>query len=93
MLQVSMDGPSTNWKGYDLLSKKSDTDKKQSLFNLGSCSLHVMHGVLKTGAQATGWDIDALLKAMYYTFHHSPARREDFQTMKGSSQILHHKVA
>ena len=46
MVQASMGGPSTNWK----LCDEQDPDIPL-LLNLSSCSLHVVHGAFKTGAQ------------------------------------------
>lgn len=46
LLQISMDGPSTNWKLYDELVKHRSQLQLPSLINTGSCSLHVVHGSL-----------------------------------------------
>ena len=46
LIQLFMDGPSTNWKLYDELSKdraNSDPDLPE-LINVGSCGLHIIHG-------------------------------------------------
>ena len=53
MVQASMGGPSTNWKFYEELVKLRDEQDPDIplLLNLGSCSLHVIHGAFKTGAQ------------------------------------------
>ena len=37
ILQVSMDGPSVNWKFYGELKKKVNTDYGTTLKNIGSC--------------------------------------------------------
>ena len=84
-----MDGPSTNWKFYEELVKlhnEQDPDIPL-LLNLGSCSLHVVHGAFKTGAQKTGWNIDSLLRSLYNLFHDAPARAEDFVHITGSTQF------
>ena len=59
-----------------------------TLLNLGSCSLHIVHGAFKTGAQATGWNIDAILRSMYYLFHDSPARSEDYLKIEGAKMPM-----
>lgn len=53
MVQASMGGPSTNWKFYEELVKLCDEQDPDIplLLNLSSCSLHVVHGAFKTGAQ------------------------------------------
>ena len=87
LIQLSMDGPHTNWKLFEELTEDrniSDPELPQ-LINTGSCWLHIVHGAFKTGAVATGWHIDNLLKSLWYLFSDSPAKREDYMkvsTMK-----------
>ena len=83
LVQIGMDGPRTNWKFFEDFVKERDPDLP-GLINLGSCSLHVVHGAFKTGAQATGWDLAGILRALWYLFHESPARREDYTAFTGS---------
>jgi hypothetical protein len=59
-----------------------------SLLNIGSCSLHIVHGAFKTGAQATGWNIVGILRSLYYLFHDSPARSEDYMKIKGAQKPM-----
>ncbi|WAR04834.1 hypothetical protein MAR_020203 [Mya arenaria] len=73
MVQISMDGPSDQY----------DT----KLLNVGSCGLHMVHNSFKTGAEITGWGIDDVLGSMYYLFKHTPARREDYLKITGSSKF------
>ena len=54
------------------------------LLDVGSCSLHVVHGAFRTGVKQTGWGIDLLLKSLYSHLHETPARREDHTKMTGS---------
>ena len=51
LLQVSMDGPATNWKFYvNLLEDRKQEDPNiPSLLNVGSCGLHVVQGGFQTG--------------------------------------------
>ena len=66
MLQISMDGPSTNWKFFNELSKyRCDCE----LIDIGSCGIHIMHGAFKTGAESTSWDIKSVLKGSYQILH------------------------
>ena len=56
LLQVSMDGPTTNWKFYELLLEEReqlDADITMPI-NVGSCGLHVDHGGFKCGLGKTG---------------------------------------
>lgn len=82
-----MDGPSTNWKFYDQLvdDRKHEDPDMPSLLNIGSCSLHVVHGGFKYGATSTGWKLDSVLRSLWYVFENAPARREDYETITGST--------
>ena len=60
LIQLFVDGPSTNWKLLDELSEDR-VNSDPELINVGSCELHINHGAFKRGAIATGWHIDNLL--------------------------------
>ena len=88
ILQISMDGPRVNWKLFSMLCEerwKDDADLPK-LLNVGSCGLHVVHAAFCAGCQATHLKIDGLLRALWYLFHDSPARRDDYTTVTGSQQ-------
>ena len=69
-----MDGPSTNWELIEVILK--DREEKEQY--VGSCSLHIVHGAFKLGAEKNGWDIILIFKAAYTILHDTPARMEDF---------------
>ena len=74
-----------NWKLLSLLNEdrqKEDSDLPQ-LLNVGSCGLHVVHGAFCTGCQSTDWRIDGFLRALWYLFPDSQARRGDFTAVTG----------
>ena len=84
LLQISMDGPRVNWKLLSLFCEgreKEDAD----LLNVGSCGLHVVHAAICTGCQDRDWKTEGMLRALWYLFHHSPARRDDYTTVTGST--------
>lgn len=84
ILQVSMDGPSVNWKFLDSLrGSRDESDRK--LIDIGSCGLHVLHGALQAGHRASGWSVNEFLRAIYGLFKDSPARRADFTAVTGST--------
>ena len=56
----------------------------KNLIEIGSCSLHIVHGAFQTGATKTGWELNKVLKAMYNIFNESPVRR-DIYLKEGSS--------
>ena len=76
MLQLSMDGPNTNWKVFELLFSYRNEKEWSNLLNLGSCGLHIVHGAFQTGIKATNWEVEEVLKAMFKLFHDSPERRD-----------------
>jgi hypothetical protein len=81
MLQVSMDGPSTNFKflGELIEDRKQQDPDLPGILQLGSCSLHIVHGAFSLAVQKTGWNLERLLRAIWYLFADSPARRADFK--------------
>ena len=85
LYQVSMDEPNVNLKFYQEFYRKRKDEKYHSLIDIGSCSLHIIHGSLKTGAEKSNWDIKKLLKGAYTMLHDTPARREDYESITTSS--------
>lgn len=84
IVQISMDGPNVNWKFYKLL--KQELGEDNSLLDIGSCGLHVIHGALQSGHKASGWTVNSFLTGLYWLFKNSPSRRSDFT---GLSIYLH----
>ena len=65
LIQLSMDGPDVNWKMLDLIVEdRNSNETYPNLLDVGSCSLHVVHGAFRTGMKQTGWGIDLLLKSL-----------------------------
>ena len=85
LIQVSMDGPNINWKMLDLIVEdRNSNETYPNLLDVGSCSLHVVHGAFRTGMKQTGCRINLLLKSLYSHLHETPARKEDYTKMTGS---------
>ena len=78
MLQLSMDGPNTNWKVFELLFSYRNEKEWSNLLNLGSFGVHSVHGTFRTDIKTTNWEVEKVLKAMFKLFHDSPARRDLF---------------
>ena len=57
-----MDGSSVNLKFYNEIVQDRQQNMAHSLIDIGTCSLHIVHGSFKTGAEKIGWDLKALLK-------------------------------
>ena len=54
---------------------------------MGSCGLHVINGAFQTGNNASGWQINRLLRAMYRLFKDVPARRAQYTEITGKTLI------
>lgn len=78
LLQISMDGPAVNWSFYDTLQSELKKEYNIECVSVGSCGLHILNNAFRKGAQITGWNISAILGALYFLFKDNPARREDF---------------
>ena len=74
-----------NWKFYNEITKSREEFDLPKLFNIRSCNLHAIHGALKSGAESTGWNLKKLMNGVYYLFKDSPARREDYISITGST--------
>ena len=69
LIQVSMDGLNVNWKMLDLIVEdRNSNETYPNLLDVGSCSLHVVHGAFRTSMKQTGWGIDLLLKIIIQSF-------------------------
>ena len=80
-----MDGPNVNWKLYDgIVEERNQNDNYPALIDIESCSLHVVHGTLRSGVHKTKWGIDGVLKAMHNLSDDFPAKREYYQNITGS---------
>ena len=73
MIQLSMDRPNINWKVFDVLKNHREEAEWSSLLNLGSCSLHIVHGAFQTRNKVTDWENDKVLEAMWNIFNKRPA--------------------
>ena len=73
LIQVSMDGQNVNWKMLDLIVEDRNSNEiYPNLLDVGSCSLHVVHGTFRTGMKQTCWGIDLLLKSLYSHLYETP---------------------
>jgi hypothetical protein len=86
MIQISMDGPNTNLKLLREIQDERQNNKLSSLIDIGSCSLHLIHGAFKTGSEKSSWDLHKILKGAFTLLHDSPARRDDYYNLTGSDE-------
>ena len=80
-----MDGPNVNWKFVDLFSRQLLDELSTAFLNIGSCGLHVVHGAFKHGSETTGWELERFFSAIFQLFKDTPARRDDYTQVTGSS--------
>ena len=84
LYQLSMDGPNVNKKFFKAIVKERETSSFHQLIDIGTCSLHVVHGSFKTAFEKSGWKIKQVLKGSFQLFKDSPAKREDYVVCTGS---------
>jgi len=83
-----MDGPNVNLKFLTELKtflKKVEDPTDPELFELGTCSLHVVHGAYKTAHDKSGWKMHEFLRSLYYLLKDFPSRRSDYIAASHSS--------
>ena len=49
MVAISMDGPTMNWNVLELMNNMRRDKELPEIADIGSCTLHIMHGAFKTG--------------------------------------------
>ena len=49
--------------------------------------MHTIHGTFKTGAASTNWNVEATLKGAFKFLYDTPARRDDYTSVTGSTQF------
>ena len=84
LVQISVDGPNVNWKFYHNLFQEHKGEELSDLLNIGSCSLHVVHGRFEKGAKESGWNLGNTLCSLWQIFRNTPAKRNDFIQITGS---------
>ena len=61
MIQIGMYGPNINWKLLNMIKEKEDqfdrNPQAPNVLEIGSCSLHVIHGAFGTAESATDWNL------------------------------------
>ena len=88
LIQISMDGTNSNLIFSSKIKKLRIKDELVSLFDFGSCNLHVILGAFKTGSESSNWNLHKILKGFFTLLHDIPARRNDYFSMTGSSEYL-----
>lgn len=82
-----MDGPNVNWALFKLLSEDLQKASEKKFVDIGSCGLHTMHNAFRAGLASTGWELGHFFSSLSWLFKDTPARREDFTSLTGSSDF------
>ena len=75
IIQVSMDGPSTNWKFFEMLQKDRIEKQQDELNNIRLCILHIIDDAFNIGAESSRWNIKIIFKGVFIILHDTSARR------------------
>ena len=68
---------------YDVIQESVEKEIGKTVFNLGSCWLHILHDDFRDGCNAAKWNIADSLSCLRWPFKDAAARREDFTKVKG----------
>lgn len=85
LLQLSMDESSVNWKVLEMLDDHLIEKGLPKTLSIDSCNQHIFHGAIQTAVQTSVWNLDKVMKAMYWLLHESPARCEIYVCEGGDS--------
>lgn len=86
IIQISMDGPNVNLAFLkDFESSLNIDNTSNSLIDIGTCSLHIVHGAYKYAHKKTNWQINIFLRVAYNLFKNFPCRRADYTYFSKSS--------
>ena len=61
-----------------MLDDKLEADKTARTLHVGSCAKHIIHGALKEGIHKTFWNLDKVLKSIFWLLNDSPSRQEAY---------------
>ena len=87
MIQLSIDGPYTNWKVFGKFNTAREANGDPCLADIGSCSLQIVSGSLNAGVTETSWEIDKIMKSMWKLLSDSPARRDEYLKLSVSGKF------
>ena len=83
LLKVSSDGPNINLKFLDIAREERKDNDLKGLLEVGTCGLHTVHGALKHAENASGWNIDKILSAIFKIIDQSP----NYERLSGESVV------
>ena len=81
LLQLSMDGPDTNWIVLAMLHYDHCEKDYQKVIDIGSCSLLALSGAFRSGVKIADCFLNKILKALMKIFDDSLTRQETYIKM------------
>ena len=87
LLQTSMDGPNVDIT-YSILLIHWEEKEQHQLIDTGNCRLLILYGVFQNGGISSEWEIKELLKSSLQLLYDTPAKREDYLVIAGSTLYL-----
>ena len=87
LVQISMDGPNSNWSMYRKIKDYRKEKDLSELVNIGSCSLHIAHRAFELGADATKRKLDDISNSLHKLFKKAGGWRTDYNSITGSKLL------
>ena len=82
-----MDESNISLKFYEVLKQERNENFFHSLIDIDTCSLHSVHGAIRSGVETTFWGIKASLASAFHLLHDSQPRHEDFEVLQVQTSI------
>ena len=65
------------WKVWEYFDEKLESKDLPKTLNIGGCSQHSVRGALKMGMKSVDWNVEEILKSMFWILHDS-TRNDDY---------------
>ena len=75
LYQISVDGPNVNKKFYEDFSRKFGDENYHKLIDIGGCSLLIVHGAFRAGAEQSEWELKKFLEGAFTVSQFSSSSR------------------
>lgn len=80
IIQLATDGPNVNIKLFRIFREylQENNGGSTMLLDVGTCSVHIVHGSFKTAHQKVSWKVNDFLRRAYFLFKDFPVRRSEY---------------
>ena len=86
IFQACMNKSNIKLKFYEALKQEHNENLFHSLIDIDMCSLHFVHGTIRSGVETTIWEIKETFTGAFYFLHDSPTQHEDFEVVTSSNE-------